>query len=260
MKRARMRPEIQRRLLAVNRRFYETVADEFHHTRQGWTPGLLAILPYIPEGTKQRPATVLDVGCGNGRLARLLEERGGHTEYTGVDRDPRLLALARKSTAPLARTRCRFLQADLADPSWTRVLGPEEPRFQAVVCLATLQHLPGYELRRRVVQDLARLSQGVVILSFWQFLEAPRFQAKLLDWTTVGLSPQDVEPGDALLPWKQGPYAVRYVHQVDPAELVRLAWDAGLGIRKTFRADGKEGNLNLYAILEPMRDRGEAST
>ena len=254
-----MRPEIQRRLLAVNRRFYETVADEFHRTRQGWTPGLLAILPHIPEGTKQRPATVLDVGCGNGRLARLLEERGGHTEYTGVDQDPRLLALARESTAHLTRTRCRFLQADLADPAWTQVLGREEPHFQAVVCLATLQHLPGYELRRRVVRDLARLSQEVVILSFWQFLEAARFRAKLLDWSTVGLSPQDVEPGDALLPWQQGPYAVRYVHQVDRTELERLAQDAGLRIRQTFRADGKEGNLNLYAVLEPVRERREAS-
>ncbi len=252
-----MRPAVQRQLLALNRRFYETVAEEFHRTRQGWTPGLLAILPHIPEGAKPRPTTLLDVGCGNGRLARLLEERGGYTHYTGVDQDPRLLALARESTAHLTRTRCCFLQANLAEPSWTRalgsVLGPEEPRFQAVVCLATLQHLPGYELRRRLVQDLARLSQGVVILSFWQFLEAERFRAKLLDWSTVGLSPADVEPGDALLPWKQGPQAVRYVHQVDRAELERLAQDAGLRIRETFRADGKEGNLNLYAILEPTR-------
>ena len=102
-----------------------------------------------------------------------------------------------------------------------------------------------------MVQDFARLCRGVIVLSFWQFLTSERFRARLIDWSAVGLDGADVESGDALLPWKQGVSATRYVHQVDEAELHRLAADAGLELLHTFRADGKEGNLNLYAILRP---------
>jgi SAM-dependent methyltransferase len=253
-----MEESTRQRLLTLNQSFYQTVADEFHRSRRGWTPGLLAILPHIPYGTKQQPVKVLDVGCGNGRYALILEDRGGFTDYTGVDRDRRLLELARASTAHLLHTKTRFLQADLADPAWLRVVAEEESaqlptqlpaQFDIVLCLATIQHLPGYDLRLRVFKDFARLAKGKIILSFWQFLTSDRFRAKLVDWSQVGLDPTDVEPGDALLPWNQGPYAVRYVHQVDEPELQRLAADAGLSIVDLFRADGKEGNLNLYAVL-----------
>lgn len=242
-----MREPVRQRLLEVNRYFYAQVAEPFDATRQQATPGLAAILPYFQGEGKEQP-TVLDVGCGNGRFARLLDEAGIACAYTGVDASGELLALAETANRELANVRCRFVQADLADPAWAGGLGSR--RWDRLLCTATIQHLPGYDLRLRLLQDFARLCQGTIVLSFWQFLSSERFRARLIDWSAVGLDGADMEAGDALLPWKQGVNATRYVHQVDEGELRRLAGDAGLVLRHTFRADGREGNLNLYAILE----------
>ena len=87
-------------------------------------------------------------------------------------------------------------------------------------------------------------------LSTWQFLSSERFAAKQVDWAEFGIDPADLEPGDALLPWNQGTYALRYVHQLELDEVETLARGAGLRVIDTFRADGKEGNLNLYTLLQ----------
>ena len=270
-----MRESVRQRLLELNRDFYARVAEPFDATRQQATPGLAAILPYFeggakdllipgmaqalfdnhksggpfPESGHRLSLSVLDVGCGNGRFARLLDAAGIGCDYTGVDGSPELLALAESATTDLANVRCRFVQGDLAAPGWADRLG--NGRFDRLLCTATLQHLPGYDLRLAVVQEFVRQCSGPIVLSFWQFLTSERFRARLIDWSAVGLDEVDAEPGDALLPWKQGVSATRYVHQVDEAELHRLAADAGLTLLHTFRADGKEGNLNLYAILHP---------
>ena len=234
MRTARMNLKTQKRLLTLNRRFYEQVAHHFDATRQGWTPGLWAILPYFKSAGKER-LSVLDVGCGNGRFARLLEEAGVAASYMGVDGNESLLHLARKSTANLAEVDCHFVQVELADPEWACVLAESNraegisshattesngaPRYDVVLCTATVQHLPSYELRLRLMRDLQRLSSDYVILSFWQFLSSDRFRSKLIDPVTAGISPAELEPGDALLPWRQGVESIRYVHQIDEAEL-----------------------------------------
>ena len=267
-----MDAQTQSLLLQLNRRFYERTAIHFDATRQGWTPGLRAILPYFERGVKDK-LTVLDVGCGNGRFARLLANESVKARYVGVDGNAQLLQLARRSAAELSGVECLFLQADLARPDWQATLtgvmredtgGPatvgenRKALFDIVLCTATLQHLPGYGLRLRLLRDFRRLTNGYIILSFWQFLSRERFVAKLVDPRTVGVDPAALEAGDGLLPWKQGVEAIRYVHQVDEVELDHLAADAGLTVVHAFRADGKREEasssgllpgLNLYAVL-----------
>jgi tRNA (uracil-5-)-methyltransferase TRM9 len=246
-----MKAATQRRLLELNQTFYARVASEFDRSRSGLPGGWEMLTPYLPPAHENETLRVLDAGCGNGRFARFLESHGGKYKYIGVDADGTLLQSAAEQMKGLAGVATHFVQANLAQPGWSQALQEGRQPFNLVVCFAVLHHLPGLVLRRQLLAELASLlaPSGVLILSNWQFLTSARYREKLIDWETVGLSAADVEPGDALLPWHQGVEAVRFVHQVDEAEVNALATFAGLTVKAHFYADGKEGNLNLYTIL-----------
>lgn len=242
-----MHPAVQQQLLALNQQFYAVVADEFDRTRQGLPEGMITLARLL-RARLPSPARILDVGCGNGRFARALAESGVTATYTGIDGDERLLELAAAQTGSLTGLSCRFAHADLAQTTWLDAT--TDSPYDAVVSLAVLHHVPGYELRQRIVCEMTTLlaTGGLLALSTWQFLSANRFAQRMLSWREIGLSELDVEPGDALLPWNQGMTAVRYVHHLDLAEVERLVTAAGLQIVDSFRADGKEGNLNLFVV------------
>ena len=265
------------RLLALNREFYTAFARPFAASRSLSDPALTSILPYIPQR-----ARVLDVGCGNGRLALLLDrERPGAT-YVGVDGVPELVEVARAQADQLTNISARFCIADVAHPGWGGALPgaplstspfdsalrlrPSTPlrassgqaqgrlrtSFDCGVALAVLHHVPGFDLRVGVLREIAGLLApgGCLILSTWQFLDSPRMRRKIVDWTEVGIAQQDLEPGDYLLDWRRGGWGWRYCHLVDGAEVERLAAGSGFCVRHTFRAGGREGNLSLFAILD----------
>ena len=231
-------------LLKLNRDFYALFAAEFSATRAAPWPGFARLLPYLPDGCR-----VLDLGCGNGRLARFLDGHRRDIVYLGLDFSPRLLALAREATAHLKGVTADFRLADLGDRDWVKAV--QSQRFDAVVALAVLQHLPSFDLRLRTVRQAAALllPGGLLILSNWQFTDVERLRKKIVPWSRIGIDPGDLEQGDYLLAWRSGGLGYRYCHLVDGEEVAALAAGAGLKALETFRADGREGNLNLYAVL-----------
>lgn len=231
--------------MALNREFYGTFAPHFSASRTTSDPALTCILPHIPDC-----ATVLDAGCGNGRLALLLDAERPGARYVGVDAVPALIELARAQAEALAHVRAEFRVADLTRAGWSADL-PGAP-YQRIALLAVLHHLPGFDRRRRVLRELGGLlaPDGRLILSTWQFMVSPRLRRKIVDWDAVGLDPRAVEPGDYLLDWKRGGRGLRYCHFADREELARLAAGAELHLRETFRAGGREGNLSLFGVLE----------
>lgn len=234
------------RLLALNREFYAAFADQFAGSRTLADPALTGILPHI-----LAQARVLDVGCGNGRLAPLLDrERPGAT-YVGVDAVPELIELARSQAANLNSVTAQFHVADIARPNWSLVI--DSLLVDTIVCLAVLHHIPSLDLRLLVMREMRRVLApgGTVILSTWQFLDSERMRRKIVDWSEVGMAEGDLESGDYLLDWKRGGRGLRYCHLVDKAEVERLAAESGLRVRETFRAGGREGDLSLFAILQP---------
>ncbi len=252
-----MTDETAHRLDALCRRFYARNAADFSATRQAAWPGWERCLPYLlpsePDPGGEPSWRLLDAGCGNGRLAAFLAERSpGRLRYLGVDASPELIEEARGSRGADAR----FAVADLVtlDPA-----GLGEASFDAIALFAVLHHVAGRERREALLARLAGALEpgGHLVATVWRADAFARFRDKIVPWescearTGIRVSPEEVEPGDVLLPWKHDPRALRYCHFPDEDEANALARAAGLPLREAFDADGREGALNRYWVLGP---------
>jgi SAM-dependent methyltransferase len=234
-----MNPTTLSRLLDLNQQFYNTFAQQFSGTRQRLQPGVLRIVDQIGSTDD-----VLDLGCGNGELARELARYGHAGTYTGLDFSPTLLEQA-SSDQP---ANFNFIQADLSSTDWDAPLSGN--RYDNILAFAVLHHLPGIELRLQVLRKIGTLLQdgGGFIHSQWQFLNSPRLAARVQPWDKVGLSEADVDPGDYLLDWRQGGTGLRYVHHFSEGELAELASQTGFEVVESFLTDGENQRLGLYQV------------
>jgi SAM-dependent methyltransferase len=206
---------------------------------------LQRVLEMIPPAGR-----VLDLGCGHGRIASLLAAERPNCHYLGLDFSPDFVRLAEENAPNLGDFSARFAVADLVQPEWSQSLAGRQ--FDVILALALLHHIPSYQVRLDLLARARDLlaPNGRVIVSTWQFTANARMRRKIVSWDLVNVDPADLEPGDHLLDWKRGGGGYRYCHLMDDVELARLAAGAGLELVETFRADGKEGNLSLFGVLE----------
>ncbi len=251
-----------RRLNAINRQFYATVADDFDATRgQAWvgweklieylrphpqtpfSPGEgangqvpLSPLPEFGEGSGVGLLSVLDVGCGNGRFGVFLREKLGAIRYHGMDNSAALLDKARVSLPDAT-----LEERDIVEHP------PDEGSYDLVVLFGVLHHLPGADRRLAFLRTLAErvAPGGLLVCTAWRFYEYPRFRDRLVPWD----ADLQIEAHDYLLDWRRGERALRYCHYVDDAEAERLIAATGLERVAQYRADGFTGDVNLYVVL-----------
>jgi tRNA (uracil-5-)-methyltransferase TRM9 len=234
-----MNPTTLSHLLDLNQQFYQTFALDFSAARHHLQPGVMNLFEQISHA-----GSLLDLGCGNGELARQLTLKGYMGTYSGLDFSSALLEQA----AAGQPGNFRFLQADLSTPDWDASLSGSQ--YDLVMAFAVLHHLPGMNLRLQVLRKVRSLltSGGHFIHSEWQFLNSPRLSSRIQPWEALGLSEQDVDPSDYLLDWRQGGKGLRYVHHFSETELSDLASLAGFEVLETFLSDGENRRLGLYQV------------
>lgn len=250
-----MRAEMVKRLLDINREFYQSFAVPFRAKRDRLQPGALRVLDSLP-----MDAHLLDLGCAHGAFAKALSEEGFSGRYVGLEASRPLLDQAPQE---LGSPRYSFKLADLSDPKWpelarTTLLGvsaavsrpKQEARFDWILAFAVLHHLPADSLRRETLAAIRSLlnPSGGVAVSVWDFLASARLQERVVPWDSVGLTEADVDSGDYLVEWREGGTGMRYVHHFDDGELSDLAEGAGFEVREKFRSDGEAQRLGRYQI------------
>ncbi len=230
------------RLISLNRRFYTDHGHDFSQTRGRVQPGVARLLDGL-----HGDESILDLGCGNGELARTLSRRGHRGHYVGVDFSPPLLDEAQREAFAFP---VHFLQADLAELAVNNDGLPVTGGWSLITAFAVLHHLPGFYLRLALVRNIHELLEqdGMFIHSSWQFLSSPRLKARLQPWEAASLAPEDVDANDYLLDWKVGRRGLRYVHHFDEVELAELARAGKFDVMDTFYSDGENKRLSLYQV------------
>lgn len=198
---------------------YERIAASFASTRRTPWPEVERFAESLPAG-----ARVLDLGCGSGRHARVLRDRG--CDVVAVDFSRRLLELGRNALAP---RNVAWIEADAVR------LPFRDESVDAAVGVAVLHHLPTPDDRRAALEEIRRLlvPGGPAFLSVWD-REQPRF----------GTVPATAA-GDVEVPWALpgGTSIPRYYHLFRTEELRALIIESGLHGETFFRVSG-----NIFAL------------
>ena len=194
--------------------------------------------------------SILDLGCGNGELARELAQRGHRGPYLGVDFSSSLLRDAESQPGEFS---ARFKKVDLTKLQAVKEELLVSGNWSVVTAFAVLHHIPSTELRLdilRVVNQLLKRN-GRFIHSNWQFLNSEKLRARIQPWESADVSVSSVDSGDYLLDWRSGGRGLRYVHHYGDKELAELARASHFEIVDTFDSDGDTGNLGLYQVWTP---------
>jgi len=236
---------ITKQLLDLNHRFYTEYGRDFSATRGRLQIGVLRVIESLRGGE-----SILDLGCGNGELARTLSRRSHHGSYLGLDFSLPLLNQAERKAFAFP---VQFMQADLVSSNWD--VETRNDMFDIVSSFAVLHHIPSSELRLQIIQKIHELLKPdeLFIHSNWQFLNSPRLKARIQSWESIGLQETDVDANDYLLDWRRGGNGLRYVHHFDESELADLAQASGFEIIETFYSDGENKRLSLYQIWKKVK-------
>jgi tRNA (uracil-5-)-methyltransferase TRM9 len=237
-----MDADIAARLIEINRDFYTRFGDSFSATRHRLQPGVQRVL-----GMLKGDESILDLGCGNGELARALAKRSHRGPYLGLDFSVPLLKNAESQPEGFSAS---FIEAELNQLSNIEYRLSIPGGWSWITAFAALHHIPSEEIRSNVLRAVRKLlaEDGKFILSNWQFLNSEKLRGRIQDWPKLGLSIADVDPGDYLLDWRSGGEGLRYVHHFSEEELLALAKATGFHVIENFYSDGETGNLGLYQV------------
>jgi SAM-dependent methyltransferase len=235
-----MNKKTQNELLRIVKKNYADIAEHYNETRKKHLMPLWGELLNYAKNVKEG-ASVLDAGCGNGRLIEAFE--GKKINYIGVDQDEKLIASAREQ-----KPEFKFIAGDLLE------LGKiAEYNFNHLISIAVLHHIPGERLRIEVLRQFKnKIGQdGEILFTVWNMWSdkwaKKNFKQAIFKFFLLKLIKKNqMDFGDILIDWKNSEGQIiskRYYHAFTKWELRRIVKKAGLKLKKIYSDD-----YNYYVI------------
>lgn len=233
-----MKGKYAKKLIQEVQSDYNRIAGHFSKTRAYFWPDAKFLLDYIKEGD-----SVLDLGCGNGRAFRQMQERGA--KYIGVDFSEELIKEAKFIHSEADFRIANALQLPFVDEF-----------FDKIYCFAVLHHIPSKQLRKEFMEEAQRVLKpgGFLILTVWDLWSNPRAR-KVLFWNRLKkiFFTSSLGWNDVFYLWKDADgeiLAKRYVHMFKQKELIRLAKKSGLQkIDSGKIQSSRKENGNIYLVV-----------
>lgn len=148
---------------------YNNIGKEFSATRQYIWPDLKPFLQNVKPGI-----SVLDVGCGNGRLLLGLPK---DIKYTGIDISKELLIEAEK-----AHPEHKFYETDITkDSIWKHL-----PQYDYIFCIAVIHHIPTENDHLFVLEQIKKHLKpgGKVLITAWNLWQPNKYRKYHFDLKT----------------------------------------------------------------------------
>lgn len=130
--------------------------------QEGYVPhreAMFGLIFDVVERLGAAPGRLLDLACGPGSLASRALNRFPDAHVTGVDYDPVMLELARRTTGDLVS----WVDADLSGPGWTELVGGP---YDAAVSATALHWLAAGDLPAFASALALVLRPGGVFVNF----------------------------------------------------------------------------------------------
>jgi ubiquinone/menaquinone biosynthesis C-methylase UbiE len=212
--------------------FYDHQAQKFTGTRKKHWPEFDHILQAMKWHIQQdQTKKILELGCGDGRFARILKTSLSHADYTGIDISWWLLDIAREHQDSYGM----YEQADM-----TQYVSQLDSNSQdIIIAIASIQHIFPLSKRKKLVNNMYR-----ALKPWWMLITIDRaysdrakkkfrrpLRKHIRHHIATGWQRQR---NDRLIPWKNNNHVIthqRYYHFFTLAEKQLLCSEIGRKIQ-----------------------------
>lgn len=212
---------------------YSKFARQFSQTRKyGWE-GWKELRPYIHSLGELK---ILDLACGNGRFLLWASEAGFPIKsYLGIDFSKQLLNICKKYYSLSKSFELKMIDLN---SKWEI----QNPNFNLIVAFGITHHLKSEKERQYLIKKSLELvnKNGIVAISYWQFETNPAANKGII---------KSLGDNNYILSFGNNG-ATRFCHFTDIAEIEKIEEELGIKPIKTFRADGKNSQQNIYRIYK----------
>ena len=227
-----MKKETAQAILKLSQEEYDEFASEFSASRQIFWDELQFLKEHVHK--KDR---VLDIGCGNGRLIDLFENKS--IKYTGVDFSEKLIEIAKKERGKKGK----FIKANALNMPF------ENNSFDVIFSVAVLHHIPSKENRIRFISEANRVLKpgGVCVLTVWNTLNRKFIGPHTEHLFKKITGNSDLGFGDIIIPFGKQKRK-RYIHSFTKRGLKKLFKENSFSDISVRNVKRKSGHANLVVV------------